>query len=78
VGSISMGLERGPERAPPPEDPTVNADDFIRCLPAILKPTPFDGYGFRPIRHAARTGAAGFGKIFEQYLLVGRFFDKVV
>jgi hypothetical protein len=81
-----MGVEMGPGRALPPDDPTVSVDDFIRCppgiqAPSILKSTPLRWLRFHadPACRAHRRGrVAGTGKFFERYRLVDRFFDKVV
>jgi hypothetical protein len=76
-----MGVEMGPGRALPPDDPTVSVDDFIRCPPSILKPTLLRWLRFQadPARRAHRRDrVAGTGKFFERYRLVDRFFDKVV
>jgi hypothetical protein len=71
----------GPERALPPEDPTVTVKDFmyrppgIRA-PAILNPTPRRWLEFQadPARRAHRRGrVAGAGRIFELCRVVDRF-----
>ena len=86
VDSASMGVEMGPGRALPPDDPTVSIDDFIRYppgieAPSILKPTLLRWLRFQAdlARRAHRRGrVADSGKNFERYRLVDRFFNKVV